>query len=154
MPLAYILWIEGGMPGHDLPGLGRPVDPGYGIGTERPGHGLPSPGRPIDPGYGIDAGHPGHPLPQPPTVGGGPVLPPPAVWPPAGVAVPPIYNPDTVWPPAGSVEPPIVYPPPGVWPPKVPPGYVVVWVPGVGAVGIKLGTSVEPPIAPTPAPKT
>lgn len=81
-----------------------PVDPGYGIPGPPPTVG----GGPIMPPPGIwpSPGHPGHPLPQPPgQVGGGPILPP-------GV--------DNSLPP--GVAPPIALPtppgpPPTVWPP-------------------------------------
>lgn len=115
-----------GRPDQGLPWPGRPVDPGYGVGSEypdqglpgypgRPGHGLPRPprpphvwprppggGLPVDPGWGVDSGveHPDQ----------GPIYP-----------VDPAH-PDNALPPIEGVEPPPVDPPPGtVWPP-LPPG--------------------------------
>ena len=53
-------------------------------------------------------------------VGGGPIGPPPGVWPPAGVVSPPIYYPPEVWPPRppgqGGVPTPPIYYPPEIWP--------------------------------------
>src|SRR6516164_5539576 len=88
----------------------------------------------------------------PPTIGGGPIMPPPSIWPspghPAhpiapggggGSVAPPIYIPPEVWPP-----PPADLPPGAVWPPLG----VVVWIPGYGATVI---TSTGTPPAPTPS---
>jgi len=85
----------------------RPVDPGYGVEAPvDPGYGVRPP---VDPGYGVPAPQPPVGI-WPPVVGGGPITPPPSVWP----------NPPTVRPP-GQVELPIYLPvrpdnslPPGV----------------------------------------
>lgn len=142
---------------NDLPGFGRPVDPGYGIGAEHPSTGPVRPERPVDPGWGQGR-------PMPPTVGGGPILPPgidnslpPGVMPPIALPTPP-GPPPTIWPPAGSVMPPIALPPhtPDNSLPKPAPGYIVAWVPGYGFAYVKLGMDVANPIAPggpVPAPK-
>lgn len=59
-----------------------PVDPDYGIPS--PPTVWPNPPRPVDPSYGVEGPPYGPDLPiyLPPTVGGGPILPPGSVWPP------------------------------------------------------------------------
>lgn len=54
--------LPGDQPGIDntLPGRDRPVDPGFGVGSERPSTGPIRPGTPTDPDFGVDA--PGRPV--------------------------------------------------------------------------------------------
>ena len=95
-------------PGHDLPGAGGPVDPGYGAGHPRPPHA----GQPLPP-LPPDMAHPGHPLPLPPQVDNGlPIYP---------------ARPDHALPPPGVIWPPL--------PPSVPQGkaLAVIYISGVGA---------------------
>lgn len=144
MPLAYIVWVEGG----------GPVDPGYGQGRPMPPHVGGGPihgGGPVDPGYGHPGGGgmppgfwmdhgPGLGLPPgwwvghqpPPHVGGGPVY---------GSPVDPGYGQGRPLPPhvgggpvnrqTGQVTPPIYFPDPPDLPakPNVPEGskLVLVW---------------------------
>lgn len=91
--LAMITPLSGDRPGHDLPGISGPTDPGYGIegGGEhpwwgggrpaRPGHDLPGGGGHPSTGFPIDPNRPDNSLPPggtpvPPEISNG--LPPPA----------------------------------------------------------------------------
>jgi len=179
---AYIQFVErpGGRPDQGLPGVEGPVDPDYGVGSERPGH-LPSwrpggrpghlpawGGRPVDPGWGVGAEHPDQGLPVPPHVwprppGGG--LPVDPGW---GVGAErpshPIYpvgpgHPDNTLPPVEGVEPPPVDPPPGtVWPPLPPDvevtgkAIVLAAIQGVGYryVVVEIGTHPDQGLPSTP----
>jgi hypothetical protein len=167
------LITQGGGPNNELPGIGRPVDPGYGV------------EQPVDPGYGfplppvIDNGLP--PAPTHPIAPGGrpdqgPVRPTYPVDPGYGLPVAPGVWPDppvTTWPPPQPVRPshpiypggvgpehPIVMPPGSVWPPLPPSitGKVLcfVWIVGVGYrwtvidPGLKVDIGLPPT---TPQPK-
>jgi hypothetical protein len=111
--LAYIMPLEGspGRPDNTLPGIGGPVDPGYGVGIERPSHPIALP-------PGSISGTPEHPIYTPPAAPGVPshpiVLPPNSV---GGTPEHPIYYPPTVWPPGGHTSHPIAPggSPPGIW---------------------------------------
>jgi hypothetical protein len=109
----------GGHIDNSLPGIDGPVDPDYGIGSERPDNSLPGMGGPVDPGFGI---------PLPPVIDNG--LPGrPGVWPPQRPTYPVDPNfgipvgpgawpspPVTTWPPPQPVYPslPIYIRPPHV----------------------------------------
>jgi len=111
--LAYIMPLDGspGRPDNTLPGIGGPVDPGYGVGIERPSHPIALP-------PGSVSGTPEHPIYTPPSAPGHPsnpiVLPPNSV---GGTPEHPIYYPPTVWPPGGHPAHPIAPGgrPPGIW---------------------------------------
>jgi len=149
--LAYIMPLDGspGRPDNTLPGIGGPVDPGYGVGIERPSHPIALP-------PGSVSGTPEHPIYTPPSAPGQPshpiVLPPNSV---GGTPEHPIYYPPTVWPPGGHPSHPIAPggQPPGIW------GGAPPWVdntlPG-SQPGVDNGLPVPPnvwppqPIAPLP----
>jgi len=112
-PNVVVLHPVGHHPDQGLPGAGRPVDPGFGVGGERPGH-FPAfgGGRPIDPGYGVSggAGIPDHEL---------PAVPPPQVMP--GWTLVLVRGPDMKWHYA-TIAP--SSPPPRPTPEPIPPGGV------------------------------
>lgn len=177
----YLNIVSSGHPDQGLPEGEGPVDPGYG----RPGW------SPVDPGYGRPDwawGRPTPPIvlpppppgiwppptaenpiqpvpPRPPTIGGGPALPPGMIWPPPGyVTGGPIYpgghpggGPMPVPPPTVGGGP--AQPPPQVGGgPVIPPStYVVLaWISGgIGWKYIVVDPSLTPtpPMQPTPEPK-
>lgn len=126
----------GGHPDNELPSPQPPRPPTI----------WPTPPRPVDPGYGQGR-------PMPPVVGGGPVYPP-EIWPtpPGGGGEPPRpwepAFPDNTLPGGGGgippggwtkpVRPEIDNSLPAPPPPQAPPGWVVVWVPGVGWAAVKV----------------
>jgi hypothetical protein len=93
--------MSGGYPGNELPGVEGPVDPGYGISSDRPAHPIVIPPDAIGPGL------PSHPIYLPVYPGHPIVLPPDAIGP--GLPSHPIYIP--VYP-----QHPIVIPPDAVGP--------------------------------------
>jgi len=156
--LAYIMPLEGspGRPDNSLPGIGGPVDPGYGVGIERPSHPIALP-------PGSISGTPEHPIYTPPSAPGHPsnpiVLPPNSV---GGTPEHPIYYPPNVWPPGGYPAHPIApgggpsqgpgFPTNPIAPGGQPPGF---WG-GVAPPGVDNGLPVPPttwppePIPPLP----
>jgi hypothetical protein len=156
MPLAFIVFLEGSgrpdnslpggpplypshglpwapaLPGHDLPmppvdpgwGVRPPVDPGYGRpswGPVDPGFGAGRP--PVDPGYGrpgYGGGYPSHGLPNAP------------VYPSQGL---PVYPSTGPVPPGVPGQPPVA----GQLP-AAPPGWIFVFVPGLGWTWAQLPT--------------
>lgn len=145
--LIFVMEEGGGHPSQGLPGLGLPVDPGYGHPGFAPGHpsqglpgqqphpdqSLPGGGRPVDPGYGrpgMGAGRPDQSLPPIP-----------------------------VLPEQGLPDPGTGQPKPSVPAnlPALPEGaFIVVWAPGYGYLAVpvsKPGQGGQPGQPPTAQPK-
>jgi len=148
-----------GRPDNTLPEPEGPVDPGWGI----------EEGGPVDPDWGIEEGA---------GIGGGPVLPPPVMWPkpPPGIWPPPEHPvqplppnhpmpPGSIWPPVigggpiyPETDPPVIGGGPAEPPPEVgggPPGtkYLVAIVTAGRGGGKVIGyTVVDTSLRPMPAP--
>jgi hypothetical protein len=92
-------FLRVGAPGHPdnaLPGVEGPVDPGYGVGSERPDQGLPPPPVGVWP----------PPVPSHPIVPAPPGTPPGTIWPSPGVPSHPIQPPSPGAPDQGLPRPP------------------------------------------------
>jgi hypothetical protein len=156
-----------GHPDQGLPGIDGPVDPGWGISSDRPDQGLPPEG-PVDPGYGyplppvINNGLPATPgvwprpprptypvdpdygIPTDPEVWPQPPAPP-EVWPPnSGPPLLPTHPID----PGGGPDNELPLPPGSVWPPLPPsiqgPIMCLIWIVGVGYRWTVIDPSLKP----------
>jgi hypothetical protein len=166
--IGYFIPVGGGHPDQGLPGIERPVDPGYGVGGDQvwPPPSLP----PVPPGIWPDHPPVGVWPPQRPTIPTNPIvihpgrpshgLPPSPGHPDQGLPPSP-GHPDQGLPPIDAhPDNSLPMPPATVWPP-LPPGtgvagkaLILIWVVGVGYRWLVVGgTDVWPPEPPQAQPK-